>query len=53
MKTGNGIISFDCGMGKTILALNIAGTLQRKTMILVHTNVLLEQWLKEFVEMNK
>jgi len=50
MKTGSGIISFDCGMGKTILALNIAGTIQSKVIILVHTNVLLVQWLKEIQE---
>lgn len=42
-----GIISLDCGMGKTILALNILAHLKQKTLIIVHTGKLQTQWFNE------
>lgn len=47
LKRGFGVISFDCGMGKTVTALNIACHLKQTTIVLVHTNALLTQWVKQ------
>ena len=39
-----GIISLKCGGGKTVLALSIIASLQRKTIVLVHKDFLMTQW---------
>ena len=41
---GGGIISLKCGGGKTVLALSIIATLQKKTIVLVHKDFLMTQW---------
>lgn len=33
-----------CGFGKTVVALSVAAKLQRKTLIIVHKEFLMEQW---------
>jgi len=38
------IINANPGFGKTIMALSIASKFKRKTLIVVHTKVLLDQW---------
>ena len=43
---GGGIMSLPCGFGKTPLALAIALELQVKTIIVVHRDILLNQWIK-------
>ena len=43
---GGTIISVYCGMGKTYMALYIMTKLAQKTLIVVHTSVLLTQWIE-------
>ena len=45
-KNGGGIISLKCGGGKTILALYILSHLKLKTIIVVHKDFLMSQWLE-------
>ena len=45
-KIGGGIISLGCGGGKTVIALNIIQKLQRKTLIVVHKEFLMNQWIE-------
>ena len=41
---GAGMISLKCGGGKTVLALNIACQLKKKTIVVCHKSFLLDQW---------
>lgn len=43
---GGGLISLPCGMGKTIIAIKIAAELRKKTLIIVHKDFLLNQWVE-------
>jgi len=52
---GGGLISLSCGLGKTVIAINLACKLKVKTLVLVHTGRLLEQWMdrvKSFTNAN-
>ena len=49
-KSKGGIISVPCGWGKTIMALYLIGQLKRKTIIIVHKEFLLNQWIKRIEE---
>jgi superfamily II DNA or RNA helicase len=49
-KKKQGVISFDCGLGKTITALSIAGDYKFKTIVLVHTGALLKQWIGQIAQ---
>ena len=40
-----GFITIGCGGGKTFLAIYLATLLKQKTLIIVHTSVLLDQWI--------
>jgi superfamily II DNA or RNA helicase len=42
---GGGILEVPCGAGKTIMALNICSRLMKKTLILVHKEFLMNQWI--------
>jgi len=42
--SGAGMISLKCGGGKTVLALNIAAVLKKKTIVIVHKTFLMDQW---------
>jgi superfamily II DNA or RNA helicase len=42
---GGGILEVPCGRGKTIMALNIISKLKQKTIILVHKEFLMNQWI--------
>lgn len=44
VERGHGIISLPCGYGKTTVALAIACTLRKRTMIVVHKEFLANQW---------
>ena len=45
-KKGNGgILEVPCGRGKTVLALKIISLLQKKTLIIVHKEFLMNQWI--------
>jgi len=47
---GCGLVELPCGFGKTIVALNILSRLQKKTLVIVHKEFLLEQWLERIHE---
>jgi len=42
---GGAILEVPCGRGKTIMALNICSRLKKKTLILVHKEFLMNQWI--------
>lgn len=44
---GNGILIAPCGGGKTVTGIGILTTLKQPTLILVHTNDLMNQWCQE------
>ena len=50
IKTGGGIISVGCGRGKTVMGLKIAEELKVKTLILVHKEFLMNQWVERIKE---
>jgi hypothetical protein len=43
---GGGILEVPCGRGKTIMALKIISMLKKKTLILVHKEFLMNQWIE-------
>ena len=45
-KNGSGLLALHTGFGKTCLALNILSQLKKKTLIIVHKEFLLRQWLE-------
>lgn len=44
------ILEVPCGRGKTIMALNIISRLKKKTLILVHKEFLMNQWIERISE---
>ena len=44
---GGGIICVPCGWGKTFMSLAIMGKIRRKTIIVVHKEFLVSQWIGE------
>lgn len=54
-RGGGGIICAGCGVGKTVISLYILSQLKVKTLIVVHKEFLLNQWIdriKEFLNEN-
>lgn len=49
-EIGGGIISVGCGRGKTVMALKILELLKVKTLILVHKEFLMNQWVERIKE---
>jgi len=49
-EIGGGIISVGCGRGKTVMGLKIAEELKVKTLILVHKEFLMNQWVERIKE---
>jgi superfamily II DNA or RNA helicase len=45
-KYGGGLLELPCAYGKTILSLNIISQLQKKTLIIVHKEFLMNQWIE-------
>jgi superfamily II DNA or RNA helicase len=45
-KDGGGILTLPCGFGKTILALYFISVLQKKTLVIVHKEFLMNQWVE-------
>lgn len=45
-KIKGAFITIGCGGGKTFLAIYLATLLKQKTLIIVHTSVLLDQWIE-------
>lgn len=48
--SGGGILEVPCGRGKTVLSLKIISILERKTLILVHKEFLMNQWIERIAE---
>lgn len=47
---GGGILEVPCGRGKTVIALNIISKIRKKTLILVHKEFLMNQWIERIEE---
>ena len=45
-EKGGGLLEVGCGCGKTVMALYIAAKLGKKTLVMVHKEFLLEQWIE-------
>lgn len=45
-KYGGGLLELPCAFGKTCLSLNIISQLKKKTLIIVHKEFLLNQWVE-------
>lgn len=45
-KRGGGLIDVPCGAGKTVLALYILSQLKKKTLVIVHKEFLMNQWIE-------
>jgi superfamily II DNA or RNA helicase len=50
LRSGGGILELACGMGKTVIALHLVSRLQKKTLILVHKEFLMNQWIERIEE---
>jgi superfamily II DNA or RNA helicase len=50
LKSKCGLLELPCGFGKTILALHLIHVLKRKTLVIVHKEFLLEQWMERIRE---
>ena len=46
LKAGGGLLELPCAFGKTVLALNIIASLKKKTIIIVHKEFLMNQWIE-------
>lgn len=49
-RKGGGILNLFTGQGKTVLAIKIMSILKKKTLIIVHKEFLLNQWLERLNE---
>jgi len=47
---GGGILEVPCGRGKTVMALKIISILKKKTLIIVHKEFLMNQWIERIAE---
>ena len=45
-NTGGGLLELPCAMGKTVIGLNIISQLKKKTLIIVHKEFLMNQWIE-------
>ena len=45
-----GILEVPCGRGKTVMALKIIALLKKKTLIIVHKEFLMNQWIERIAE---
>ena len=48
--SGGGLLEIDTGMGKTVMAINIISKLKKKTIIIVHKEFLMNQWIERLNE---
>jgi len=49
-KGSGGILEVPCGRGKTIMALKIISLLKKKTLIIVHKEFLMNQWIERIAD---
>ena len=47
---GGGLLEIDTGLGKTVIALNIISRIKKKTLIIVHKEFLMNQWIERIGE---
>jgi superfamily II DNA or RNA helicase len=45
-SSSGGLVNLPCGYGKTTVALNIVSVMRKKTLIIVHKEFLLNQWVE-------
>jgi superfamily II DNA or RNA helicase len=48
----NGVVVMPCGTGKTVVALRLLASIQKRTLVIVHKEFLLDQWtdrIKDFL----
>ena len=50
LTTGGGLLEIPCGKGKTVDALKIISTLKKKTLVIVHKEFLLNQWIERITQ---
>ena len=48
-KIGGGILTIGCGKGKTYMSIKLASMLKQKTLVIVHTGVLMDQWIENIL----
>lgn len=44
------VLTLPCGYGKTVVALSVAAALGRKTLVVVHKDFLMQQWLQRIAQ---
>jgi len=49
-NANGGILEVPCGRGKTVMGLKIISLLKKKTLILVHKEFLMNQWIERIIE---
>lgn len=49
-KVGGGIIAAGCGIGKTVISIYLISQIKLKTLILVHKEFLMHQWIERINE---
>jgi superfamily II DNA or RNA helicase len=49
-NNGGGLIEIGCGKGKTVCALNIISKIKKKTLVIVHKEFLMNQWIERIVQ---
>lgn len=49
-STSGGILTLRCGQGKTVLSIKIISAIAKKTLIIVHKEFLLNQWVERINE---
>lgn len=49
-KSSGGILEVPCGRGKTVMGLKIISLLKKKTLIIVHKEFLMNQWIERIQE---
>jgi superfamily II DNA or RNA helicase len=47
---GGGLLELECAYGKTVIALNIISSLKVKTLVIVHKEFLMNQWIERISE---
>ena len=47
---GGGLLELPCSYGKTVLSINIISVLKKKTLIIVHKEFLLTQWIERITQ---
>lgn len=45
-KGGGGLLELPCGFGKTSIGLNLVSRLKKKTLVIVHKDFLMTQWIE-------